>query len=491
MHPDGDPELVQQLRDAAAEHLAVGAPGAARRCLERALEEPPLPAVRAEVLYELGCASLLTAPATTVGHLRAALETPGLAGGHRVDAVLRLAQVLAHDNRSAEAVRMVTAEAEVCLPGPFKDRLTAARFLWEGVQAAEDDAALRSRRLAEATEHLQGADSTERVLLTLRAFDAAVRGESARLAVATAERALSEGRLAPGLRWTDTEWSFEVPAMLGLTYAVTDRLDRAEALFNEALHAFDLSGWSGGHLAFAHAMAGYVHRRRGRLAEAEAYLRQGIRLAEGLGSDLPVHGEAVCVLIDTLLARGHVERAAACAERYGFAPPYSTTMLLPDAACVHGRLLLALGRTEEAVIELEAAGRSLTARGRHNVVVGPWALDLARAVAGTEPDRAAELVGYAGREAERFGTRTAVGSAYLCAASLREGSGRIALLEQAVAHLEASPCGYELAQARIEYGIAAGFAAELGLGLELAERCGADGLAARARGALDSDRLRH
>ncbi|MGQ4511380.1 AAA family ATPase [Streptomyces sp. DW26H14] len=491
VHPDGDPELVQQLRDAAAEHLAVGAPDAARRCLERALEEPPPPAVRAEVRYELGCASLLTAPATTVGHLRGALDTPGLAGGHRVDAVLRLAQALAHNDQGAEAVRMVTAEAEVCPPGPFKDRLTAARFLWEGLGAAESDGPLRSRRLTEAAGREAGGGSTERVLLTLRAFDAAVRGENAALVVATAERALCDGRLADGMRWTDTEWSFEVPALLGLAYAVTDRLDRAEALFDEALHAFDRAGFSGAHLAFAHAMLGYVHRRRGRLAESEAYLRESLRLTEGFGSGGPVQREAVCALIDTLLARGHTDRAAACAERYGFLPACPTTMMLPDAACVRGRLLLALGRTGEGTAELEAAGRALTGRGRHNVVIGPWALDLARALAATDPLRAAELASYARAEADRSGTRTAAGSALLCAASLEEGAARLALLERAVAHLEASPCAYERARARVEYGIASGFTAELGAGLELAERCGADGLAERAGRALESDRLRH
>ena len=41
--PDDDQELVEQLREAAREHLAVGAPDAARRCLERALQEPPAP----------------------------------------------------------------------------------------------------------------------------------------------------------------------------------------------------------------------------------------------------------------------------------------------------------------------------------------------------------------------------------------------------------------------------------------------------------------
>ncbi|MGW5255653.1 AAA family ATPase, partial [Streptomyces sp. NPDC004012] len=35
VHPDDDEELVEQMREAAREHLAVGAPDAARRCLER------------------------------------------------------------------------------------------------------------------------------------------------------------------------------------------------------------------------------------------------------------------------------------------------------------------------------------------------------------------------------------------------------------------------------------------------------------------------
>ncbi|MBP0459050.1 AAA family ATPase [Streptomyces montanisoli] len=491
VHPDGDHELVRQLREAAAEHLAVGAPDAARRCLRRALAEPPPSAERSAVLYELGCATLLTAPATTVGHLRDALEGPGLAGGDRVAAVLKLAQVLAHTDRGAEAAGMVAAEAELCPPGPLRDRYTAVRYLWEGLQAAEAHGPLRSRRLADATEHLTGEGNTERVLLTLRAFDAAVRGESAAPAVRIAERALVGGGPAPGLRWTDTEWGFEVPALLGLVYVLTDRLDRAEALFTEALRDFELSGWSGGHLAFAHTMMGLTHRRRGRLAEAEGYLREGVRLADGVGDLLPVRAQAVCVLVDTLLARGHVGRAAACAERYGFGPPYPTTMLLPDGACVHGRLLLALGRTEQAVDELESAGRALTGRGRHNIIAAPWALDLARALAGTDPARAAELAGYVQHEAARLGTRTAMGEALACAASLRHGRERADLLERAVAHLEASPSGYELARARVEYGIAAGFTAEIALGHDLAAGCGADGLAARASRALESARLRH
>ncbi len=121
VHPDDDEELVWQLREAAREHLAVGAPDAARRCLERALEEPPRPEVHAHVLYELGSATFLTAPARTIGHLRTALGMPGLDGDRRVDAVIRLSQALMHNDQMEEAVRTVEAEAARppgCPPDP-------------------------------------------------------------------------------------------------------------------------------------------------------------------------------------------------------------------------------------------------------------------------------------------------------------------------------------------------------------------------------------
>ncbi|CAM5395585.1 putative protein OS=Streptomyces fumanus OX=67302 GN=GCM10018772_34160 PE=4 SV=1 [Streptomyces fumanus] len=53
-----------------------------------------------------------------------------------------------------------------------------------------------------------------------------------------------------------------------------------------------------------------------------------------------------------------------------------------------------------------------------------------------------------------------------------------------MAHLEASPCQYEHAAARVEYGIAARSAEDLNHALALARTCGADGLATRAETAL-------
>ncbi|GJF27148.1 ATP-binding protein [Streptomyces sp. HO565] len=484
VHPDDDQDVVRQLRDAAREHLAVGAPDAARRCLERALEEPPLPEAHARVLYELGCATLLTAPATTIGHLRTALAMPGLDGDERVDAVFRLSQALLHNDQLEEAVRTVEAES-VRNPDPSaRLRLQAVQYMWEGIHAGETASPGRSARLAELAATCTGRDNAERALLILRGFDAMTHGENAEEVVELCDRALVNGRLAPGLGWTDTEWGLELPMMLASAYAYCDRLDRAEALFTEALRAYETAGWSGGHLALAHAYVGLGHRRRGRLREAEKSLRESLRIAERVGRGLPLYWSATCNLIDTLLARGHVEEARSLADQYGFAPPYPSTIVLPDPRTVRGRLLLATGRTKDGINELEAAEKAAAARGRHNPVVVPWATDLARALAAEDPGRAAQLASDARRQAERFGTDTAIGEALRCAAALETGQRAVRLAAQAVAYLEASPCQYEHAAARVEYGIAARSKAELERGLALARSCGSDGLVAKAREAL-------
>ncbi|WP_432042142.1 ATP-binding protein [Streptomyces cadmiisoli] len=484
VHPDDDAELVDQLRDAAREHLAVGAPDAARRCLERALDEPPRPDAHARVLYELGCATLLTAPATTIGHLQTALAMPGLDGPARVDAVFRLSQALLHNDQLEQAVRTVEAEAARHEEGPARMRLRAVQYMWEGIHAGEAATPGRSERLADLARTCTGRDNSERALLILRGFDAMTHGENAEEVVELCDRALVNGRLAPGLGWTDTEWGVELLMMLGSSYAYADRLDRAENLFAEALRTYTTAGWSGGHLALANAFLGLAFRRQGRLKDAETVLRESLRLAERVGRGLPLYWSATCGLIDTLLARGHVEEAWATAENYGFTPPYPSTIVLPDTRSVRGRLLLAAGRTEEGINELEAAEKAAAARGGHNPVLAPWSVDLAVALAGEDPVRAGRLATDARRQAERFGTDTAIGEALRCAAALETGQRKVRLAAQAATYLEASPCQYEHAAARIEYGLVARSAAELNRGLTLARSCGADGLATRARQGL-------
>ncbi|MEV4438702.1 AAA family ATPase [Streptomyces sp. NPDC049577] len=489
VHPEGDPDLVRQLRAAAREHLAVGAPDAARRCLERALNEPPPEEDRASVLYELGCSALLTSPPTTINHLRTALDLPSLPLELRVDAVYRLSQAYAHNGQLGEAARIVAERAREEPQGPGRMRLQAAHYLWKGIQLEEEGAHERSRNLAELADRLEGRDDSERAMLALRAFDGMIRGEDAVYVAELNDRTLVDGRLSPGLSWTNTEWGFELPSIIGITYAYTDRLDQAEALFREAVTAFEISGWRGAHLAFAHEFLGLVHRRRGKLKLAEEFLREGLRLADRLGPGLPIQWDGSCLLIDVLLARGQVDEAQRVADKYSFGPPYPPAMVMPDAPSVVGRQLLAVGRTKEAVAELEAAGHRLEERGRHNTLWAPWSLDLATALTDEDPERARGLAAQALRHALRFGTDSAIGEAQRRAALLtKDADEALDALGRAVERLRKSPSRYEYAVALVDHGVAlrrAGRRAEamerLNAGIGLAEQCGADGLADRAR----------
>ncbi|GAA3031355.1 AAA family ATPase [Kitasatospora albolonga] len=490
--PDGDPETVHRLRRAAAEHLATGAPEAAQRCLRRAMSEPPDGTERAAVLYELGCSALLTDPATTVNQLRLALdEEPGLTAALRVDATFRLAQALAHSNRLREAAAACAEEAARTAPGPGRGRLEVAALMFAAFQAEEVDGPDRFRRLEEYARSHARADGTDPAVSVLRCWELVLRGGDATRAVALAEWVLEDGRLPSELGWTNTTWGFELPGVLGIAYLYADRADRARALFDEAVLAYQVAGWSGGHLGFALFLTGLLHFRCGDLAEAEQLLRRSLRIAERIAPGIPLQWFAVGVLADTLLARGRPEEAWNLARRYAFEPPFPTVMVLPDAPTLYGRLLLARGDAAAAVEALTRAGAALDARGWRNPVWAPWTGHLALALLPQDPDRARELAAESVRRAEEFGPGAAVGSALRLAAAVHDGPRALPLLEEAVRRLEHSPARYEHALALVDLGTAlarAGRPAEarprFEEGLALARRCGADGLADRAHAAL-------
>ncbi|WP_371665077.1 AAA family ATPase [Streptomyces sp. NBC_01241] len=489
-HPEDDPHTVLQLRAAARENLRLGAPDAARRCLERALREPPAPEDRAGVLYELGCSALLTAPAVTVNHLTAALEQPFLDPALREDATFRLAQAFAHNDQPARAAAVAGAEAAQAKSARARLRLQAAHYLWLAFDAHEAQASERSRRLVRLAEHVPGKDIEERALLCVRTWDAMLRGEPTANTLAIAARAL-------GLRYTDPDWGFELPSLTALSYMYADECDRAEELFSSAIAECEQVGWSGAHLSFGFTLLGLVWFRRGMLVEAEDCAREGVRLAERVGPRVPAQWYAVGLLLDVLLSRGRVEEALRVAETYDFAPPYPNAVAFPDSQTVYGRLLLARGLREEAVAQLTAAGKRLEAKGILNPTWCPWAGYLAIAIAEEDPQRARALAAEMLRRAERYGTPTAIGEALCFGAAVDEDGQALPQRERAVKVLSRSPNRHAYAEALIDLGAElrrdgrTDRVAELLFeGIELADRCGADHLAERGRAEMAKAGLR-
>ncbi|MFI1827474.1 ATP-binding protein [Streptomyces sp. NPDC020412] len=485
-HPDGDPWAVRQLRAAARETQRAGAPEAARRFLARALREPPAPQERAHVLYELGCASLLTEPATTVNHLRAALDEPIREPALRQGIVYHLSQVLAHSDRLAEASELLSREARRTTDPRARLRLRAHRLMWDAFRADEQESPARSRRLARLADRLTGRDVTERYVFGLRAWDATLRGEPAPVALKYAERALDGG-----LSWAVADRGFEVPALVALTFLYADRPERAEELFAAGTAEFERHGWRGAHLSFAYTLLAYIRYRRGRLTEAEEYGRAGLRLAERVGRGTPAEWYSVATLVTVLLARGGIDEAKAVARDHDFGEPFPAAVTFPDAQTVYGELLLARGRTADAVGELASAGHRLDARGIRNPAWCPWQLHLAVAEHSVAPDRARAAARDALERARRFAAPSVVGQALRVAAEVGEEHEREPLLREAVAALERSSARYELARALVALGTHLSRtgrprdgAGHLDRGLTTALRCGADALAATARDEL-------
>ncbi|MFG1807193.1 ATP-binding protein [Streptomyces sp. NPDC049040] len=490
-HPESDQWVVQQLTEAAREYQRAGAPDAARRCLARALREPPAMEDRAQVLFELGCSALLTEPAITVNHLRAALDEPVLTPDLREAIVYRLAQALGHSDRMAEAAQTVADAARWATDLKTRLHLQAEQFMWNAFRADEQDSTARSRKLARLADHLTARGTAERYILGLRAWDAMVRGEPAATALHWAEEAQGDG-----LPWTDDLWGFEVPVLVALTFMYCDQPGRAEELFHQGIMECQDKGWRGAHLSFGYTLLGYIRYRRGRLSAAEAMVRDGLRIADRVGHQVPAQYFAVGILIEILLARGRTEEAQEVALSYRYGDIEPSAVVYPDSQTVHSELLLALGRHREAEQQLVRVGERLDARGMRNPAWCPWQLNLARAKEFTDPERAAEVAEEGVRRARRFGTQSAVGQALHALAEVTPLTRRAAVLAEAVAHLERSPAGYDLARALVDHGVAlrrTGLpqmaAEQLHRGLEGALQCGADSLASRAREELDATGL--
>ncbi|MBL1096804.1 ATP-binding protein [Streptomyces coffeae] len=491
MHPESDPWVVRHLRAAAREYLRAGAPDAGRRCLARALREPPALEERAAVLYELGCSAQLTEPSVTVNHLRAALEEPALDTDLREAITYRLAQAYGHSGRMEEAAQIVAAEAGRATSARTRLRMQTEQFMWNMFRADEKESPARSRRLARLADHLTGRGMAERYLLGLRAWDAMTRGEPAATALYYAEEALGDG-----LSWTDDDWGFEVPILVALIFLHCDQPGRAEDLFNKGIAECERKGWRGSHLAFGITLLGYARYRRGALNEAEELAREGMRIADLVGSSTPAHWTAVGTLIETLICRGRVQEAQEFAAGHG-GEILPQAVLCPDVPAVRGELLLAANMHREARHQLTEVGRRMDGRGMRNPAWCPWQLHLSQALALTEPREAAEVADDAVRRARQFGTHSAIGRALHTAAAVAHGSERIKLLAEAVGHLERSPSAYDLAVALVDHGAALrriGLPQEAGdrlyRGLEGAVQCGAEALATRARDELSAAGLR-
>jgi DNA-binding CsgD family transcriptional regulator len=473
--------VVDSLREAARTARRRGAADSAVAYLRRALEEPPAPERRLQVLLELGLAEALTSAPDAVQHLQQAyealddpLERAAVTGA--------LSRALLATGAPAEAAK-VARRAGAAIPRGHED----ARWALEafGLQSlifgVGDPATMQL--LAEHAPPRPDAGVGAKMLAAVAArLWAAAGARPARDCAAMALAALGGGQLIEA----DTP-------LLGLAaimvLVLADR-DEADAAWDDALAVAQRQG-SLFSLSAISLWRGFTMSRRGELAEAEELLRTALDEGNLFGyAGIPVQaGRAF--LAATLLERGDRDGAGRVLDPavYNADGSYAARAWLISRL----QLLVAEGHAEEALEtanELEQTLSWITNPAFGPAVV-PWRLLKAEALALLERRDEALALAQADLELARgFGAPGTVGIALRVLGTLEREAG-LDHLRQAVEVLSESPARLEHAKALAALGAAlrrsgsrSAAREPLRSALDLAERCGASTLAERTRDEL-------
>ncbi len=485
--PSGDAGVAGELVAAAAGARARGAPRTAATLLARALEEPLERAARAGLLLELGLARHASGEtAAGAERLREAARSDGdaLVRGR---ALLALTQASPYDAPTQAALSPLVAAVLPELERREPDlalRLGTLNALM-GRPGPELDAAVQRCRT------LRGDTPGEALAIAYALMPLIRDGAGAHEIAGAAERAAQQ---APLLLQEGAGAVVVVGIVLALRW--TDRLDSAARLLDRVIASARQRG-STADFAIALSHRAWVHRRAGRLRDAEADARGALAAGVDRGS-LYAGPPGVIPLIGCLVDAGRTgeaehELAAAGADGALPADPTMTPLLLERMRlrAARGEHLLAAADWEEAV-----------RRAQRLFGINPaWIEDLTAAAAVRhalgEQAAARELADEALRLARRWDTPGSLGQALHASARAGPSEQREATLREAIEHLSSSPARLELARALVSLGEVlrrgnrrAESREPLREGYGIARECGADGLAEAARAELRATGIR-
>ncbi|HEY7453583.1 MAG TPA: LuxR C-terminal-related transcriptional regulator, partial [Thermoleophilaceae bacterium] len=319
----------------------------------------------------------------------------------------------------------------------------------------------------------------DRALLALHAMEGAIRGTSAADVRGVAEEALARGALLDDETADGLSYYLAVGAL-----AFSEDLQTAEAALTAAVEDAQSRGSVLGFATASHVRAMTI-LMRGRLLDAAgdaryalAVERHGWRL--GMGGARVVLASVEIERGDLEAAQRHLEMAEAAA---GEGDPFRLSLL-----AVRGRHKLLSGDGDGALADFLACGALADRAGVGNPALAPWrsGAGLASAVVG-DWGEAERLIEKELSLARAVGAPGAIGRALRNLASIRETGPALEALEAAVETLQGSQAALERAAALVDFGAALRRSGkrrdarpQLKAGLELAQRCGADVLAARA-----------
>ncbi len=482
--PHGDARTVDVLAEAARQADERGSPDAAARLLRRALEDPPPPARRPALQFDLGRAERNLGLSSAHENLRVAAEADDPVLAARATRALVWAigpdpqahtQMMPLVDRAIEQVadrdRELASELEALrlgslwlVPG-FADRLERElpRFL-----------------------DLPGESAAESLALTFVARTLMQRGEPASAVEAVAMRAAAN---TEPLR-DDDMVALWLISMTVVTMAV-ERFDVAERVVEQALVVAHERG-SANRYAIALNFRGLIRHAAGDLRGAVADARAALA-SEGLEGMMRY--QSLISLVGALADHGRTDEGRQVLVEWGFDGAIPEARPLTALLAERGRLLVAAGEVKAGLADLEEARKRLAVASAQRGAIGldAW-LDLILALHQLgHAEEARREAGEALEAARAWGTDRAVGGALRVAGLVAGGEEGQALLGEAIQHLEKSQARLWHARALVDLGTAMHRSGQsvqagelLGEGLQLAERCGADPLADAAREELSA-----
>jgi DNA-binding CsgD family transcriptional regulator/tetratricopeptide (TPR) repeat protein len=474
--PAGEAWRVATLREAATLASRKGAAENAVSFLTRALEEPPARAERSGVMLDLGLAEALTRGPAAVEHLQTAYE--GISAPELRGEVARVLALTLLQTGSRDAAAAVAGEAAAALPAELDDlrlhlkAFEAATVLF-GVRPPPGVLRLEEHRVPD-----RHASTGEKLCMGLAATRWPHDGGTAEQCAELALAALAGGDVIAA------ETGFLALAPIN-ALVVADRPEAVDAF--DAAFATAHSSGSLYSISSVRLWRGYALYRRGELVEATEDLELADEEFESWGFAALARTYLSAFLGLALTERGDLEAARAALARG------VDNGLVADGIryWLNARLelLVAEGRSDEAL----AAADELRSRFGElsSPAFGPW-----RSLAAQALDRLGrrdEALAVAEEElalSSHWGGPWALGRSLRVLGTLERDEG-MPRLAQAVDVLDGSTARLELAKALAALGSAlrrsrrpADSREPLRRALELADVCGASGLAEHVRSEL-------
>ncbi|HEY4863928.1 MAG TPA: AAA family ATPase [Candidatus Dormibacteraeota bacterium] len=442
--PAGDGWTIEQLRAAAKQATASGAPESGTAYLRRALTEPPAPKAEAGVLLELGMAEFAAGQPEWHDHLEAAVESAA-DDTTRVSAALVLAQALRLHTRIAEAVEICDRVAAG--PGGREPeahwRLEAMAVVCGLLDVATAPSVSKRARglLVEARER-----SVPSHVLAAAAYAAGLTNQPADRVAELARRAIAVVP-SPLLELGEPRWLS--CAIFALFWA--ERYGEAQALLDSTVA--DARRVSDEVLVLTFLVPrAWLALRRGDLTAAEADARAVLE-APALSALSPVlRPIAAGVLVEVLVERGEFDRAERQLQPLA-ADLQSTSQMAAALRYARARLRFAQRRFGEALADLRAVGEIAMRIDAISPSFLAWRSEAAvAALALGEPDTARRLSGEELELARAFGAPRALGVALRAAGLVAGGQRGQALLGEAVEVLAGPDSRLEQARALADLG---------------------------------------